>query len=211
MTMANPAGNLGVWKPLTVDQVTSILATASFPWWIAGGWAIDLFIGHQTRPHDDIDVLFLRHDQLAVQTALAHWDLWAADPPGSLRRWSPGEVLPPHVHDIWCRRTPAAPWCLQLMVADADGEQWIFRRDSRITAPLVQIGRRTMSGVPFLSPQVQLLFKAKRPNRPKDELDFNSALPMLDLAGRQWLIDALTVTVPDHPWLERIGEAPSSR
>jgi hypothetical protein len=198
--------DLGAWEPLTVDQVAMIFAAASFPWWIAGGWAIDLFVGHQTRPHDDLDVVFLREDQRTIQDTLAGWDLWAADPPGSLRPWSPGELLPFHVHDVWCRRTPSAPWCLQLMLADCDGDRWLYRRDRRVSAPLSQIGRRTESGISFLSPEVQLLFKAKSPNRPKDELDFDAALPRLDRTSRQWLIGALNVVDPGHPWLARLEE-----
>ncbi|MGH2458803.1 MAG: nucleotidyltransferase domain-containing protein [Chloroflexota bacterium] len=79
------------------------------PWWIAGGWAIDLFVGRTTRHHDDIDVQIQRADQLAVQATLATWDLNAADPPGTLRPWKPGEVLPAHVHDIWCRPVRPRP------------------------------------------------------------------------------------------------------
>jgi hypothetical protein len=95
--------DLGPWEPLAVRDLARLLAGASFPWWVAGGWAIDLFVGHQTRPHDDLDVLVLRRDQLAVQHALRGWDLHAADPPGTLRPWRPGETLGAGIHDIWCR------------------------------------------------------------------------------------------------------------
>jgi len=91
------------------------------PWWIAGGWAIDLFVGRTTRSHADVDVRILRCNQRAVQATLASWDLHTADPPGTLGPWKPGEILPAHVHDIWCRPDPSTPWALQLMLADADG------------------------------------------------------------------------------------------
>ncbi len=91
-------------------EVTELLRSAACPWWIAGGWAIDLHVGRQTRAHEDLDVLILRDDQSVMQQALYGWDLHAADPPGSLRGWRPGEVLSAQEHDIWCRRTPASPW-----------------------------------------------------------------------------------------------------
>jgi len=75
-----------------VRDLAPLLAGMAFPWWVAGGWAIDLFVGHQTRLHDDLDVLVLRRDQLAVHQALRGWDLHAADPPGTLRPWAPGET-----------------------------------------------------------------------------------------------------------------------
>src|SRR5437879_2827606 len=98
LRVADPASR---WTPLAVSEVRRLFSRAPFPWWIAGGWAIDLFIGRQTRPHADTDVLLLRQDQLAAQALLAHrggWQLFAADPPGVLRLWMMGEWLPVAVH-----------------------------------------------------------------------------------------------------------------
>jgi hypothetical protein len=36
------------------------------PWWIAGGWAADLFIGTVTRPHADLEISVLTSDQAAL-------------------------------------------------------------------------------------------------------------------------------------------------
>ena len=38
--------------------------------WFFGGWAVDLWVGRPTRPHDDIDVLAWRHDETRVRDAL---------------------------------------------------------------------------------------------------------------------------------------------
>ncbi len=91
---ADPAG---AWSPLSASDVSRMFRGAAFPWWMAGGWAIDLFVGRQTRRHADTDVLVLRRDQLAAQSLLAAgagWELYAADPPGVLRAWRRGEWLP---------------------------------------------------------------------------------------------------------------------
>ncbi len=95
---------LGRWEPLDVRAVAGLLSTAAVQWWIAGGWAIDLHLGRQTRPHGDIDVLGLRPDLHKIRSCIKGWDLHAADPPGILRPWRPGEVLPPRVHDVWGAR-----------------------------------------------------------------------------------------------------------
>lgn len=63
----------GWWCPLTPGEVAERLGAFNGPWWIAGGWAIDLFLGRQTRPHGDTDVLVLRCDQLALQQVLEGW------------------------------------------------------------------------------------------------------------------------------------------
>src|ERR1700730_11034781 len=104
--VTNPM-ELCLWEPLTIGEVVPLFAAMPAPWWIAGGWAIDLFVDSQTRPHHDIDVGVLRRDQVVVQATLDHWDLWAAEPRLPLRKWRPGESLGPGIHDIWCRRSPA--------------------------------------------------------------------------------------------------------
>lgn len=198
--------DLGPWQPLGVAAVAALFAKLPAPWWIAGGWALDLFLGRQTREHGDIDVLALRRDQLAVQAQLGGWDLHAADPPGTLRPWLSHEWLEPPIHDIWCRPAAAAPWALQLMLAEADAERWIFRRDPSIGGPLAQLSCHTADGIPYLAPEVQLLYKANDAPRPKDEADLVAVLPHLDSERRAWLEAALRRYRPHHPWLARLAD-----
>ncbi|MGW8629405.1 nucleotidyltransferase domain-containing protein, partial [Streptomyces albidoflavus] len=157
----------GTWEPASVTEVAALFAPLRAPWWIAGGYAVELAVGRAFRGHADIDVLLLREDQLAAQRALAGWEWWAADPPGTLRPWVAGEILPPGVHDIWCRPGPDAPWRVQLMLDEAQDGHWVSRRDPRVRRPLDTLGATTAEGVPFLAPEVQLHYKAKA-RRPKD-------------------------------------------
>ena len=199
------------WQPLTIDAVMHLFRDAPFPWWVAGGQAIELAVGEPIRSHDDVDVLILRRDHLAARELLAEWDCWVADPPGTLRSWPVGETLQEASHDIWCRETPEAPWRFQLMLDESDegGTHWRSRRDPRITRPVADIGHRTGAGVPYLRPEIQLFYKAKG-RRPKDEIDFSAALPLLGMAERGWLQDAITLTSGvEHPWLS--GPAPEEQ
>ncbi|WP_406080518.1 amino acid transporter [Streptomyces zaomyceticus] len=196
---------LGRWVPDRPEDVATVFAEADFPWWIAGGYGIELAVGRELRAHGDLDVLVLRRDQARLRDLLAGWDLHVADPPGQgrLRPWRPGEVLRPPLHDIWCRRKPEAPWSVQLMLDEAEGTQWVSRRDSAIRVPIDQLGRSSETGIPYLAPEVQLFYKAKA-TRDKDETDFEAVLPLLDAPARAWLADAISVIVPDHPWLRRL-------
>jgi hypothetical protein len=189
---------------MSPSEVAALLGGVGFPWWVAGGWAIDLHLGRQTRDHDDMDVLVLRDDQLALQQALCGWDLQAADPPGSLRPWHAGEVLPTEVHDIWCRREPGSPWSLQVMVDDAHDGIWQYRRDTRIKRPVSGLDGSSDKGPPqVLAPEIQLLQKSRSP-RPKDEADFLAVRHSLTRDQREWLVTALTLVSPAHPWLGRL-------
>jgi len=192
------------------DEVAHLLRRAGVPWWIAGGWAIDLHLGRRTREHEDIDVLVLRPHLPRLREQLAGWDLYAADPPGTLRPWPVTEELPLGVHDIWCRPTPTADWCLQVMVDDlVDGgsgnePEWVYRRDAR-----VRRAWRTLSGPAsspqrgVLAPDVQLLYKSSTP-RAKDEADFAHTVGALNSSQRTWLAEALQLTAATHPWIEQL-------
>ena len=89
------------WEPTSPAQIRQLLADLTIPWWIAGGWAIDLFVGRQTRSHGDMDVEILRRDQLIMQRYLAQWDLYKTNQPG-LKPWLEGEYLGRGVNQFWC-------------------------------------------------------------------------------------------------------------
>ena len=111
------------WDPLSTQEVIDLLSKLSAPWWIAGGRAIDLFVGCETRAHGDTDVLIRRDDQIEVQRYLSGWDLHKTKQPG-LKPWLTGEFLLKPVNDIWCRRTEDAAWQLQLMLLDTERDKW---------------------------------------------------------------------------------------
>lgn len=189
------------WEPAPPPEVAELFSGISpVPWWIAGGYAIELAVGHAFREHGDIDILLLRRDQLAVQQALPSWEWWAADPPGTLRPWRRGELLPPGVDDVWCRPAAPAPWRIQVMFDEAAGDEWISRRNPLVRREIALLGAVSADGLPYLAPEVQLFAKAPDP-RPNDEQDFTAALPVLDETQRRWLADALQKTFSEHPWL----------
>lgn len=191
------------WEPLVPAEVAALLEGVAAPWWFAGGYALEFFAGAPYRKHSDIDVAFLREDQTAIHEHLRArgWDVHMADPPGTLRPWPPGEVLPAHVHDIWCRATEDGPWALQLMLDDRDGEEWRFRRDARIRRALDGLTWTTAEGWRVLAPEVQLLYKSGS-MREKDARDFEVVAPLLSPEQRSWLREALAVASPGHEWSE---------
>jgi hypothetical protein len=52
----------GVWRAVAPAEVLLWFSPLSVPWWIAGGWALDLFLGQVSRSHADIDVGIFRAD-----------------------------------------------------------------------------------------------------------------------------------------------------
>ena len=195
---------------ITPAEVGELMAAWAHPWWIAGGWCLDLFRNDVSRPHEDVDVVVLRRHLGELHAAMTGWELHLADPPGTLRAWTEGEPVPAHAHDVLCRRGDTNHYPLQFMVMDSDDVRWFFRRDRRINGPLAGFGLER-DGLPLLPPELQLLYKSSPGRRPKDEADFARTLPRLGPGQRRWLREAIALTQPGHPWLDALAGPPDDR
>ena len=187
---------LGPWAPLDVEAVVAKFSTASFRWWISGGRALDLHLGHGWRSHDDTDVGVARRDLDAVHSFLSDWELHIAAA-GRLAPWR-GEVLEgaKEQNNLWCRLTPDGPWVLDITIGDGTDENWVYRRDPSLQIPWDLAVMISPDGVPYLAPELQLLFKSKNV-RPKDEIDAEHVIPRLDARQRARLRQLLN---SDHAW-----------
>ncbi len=87
-----------------------LLAPVRNPWWVSGGWAIDLWLGERTRLHDDFDVGCTHRDTLALLGSLRGWEVYAANH-GRLKLAPEGEALAGG--GLWLRRKGAAAWDIQ--------------------------------------------------------------------------------------------------
>lgn len=194
--------DLGQWLAVEPSAGAAWLSGLGAPWWIAGGWALDLFVGERTRPHHDLDIGVLRRDMARVRDLLQTWEMFEAKD-GRLTRL--GADLPrADVHSLWCRPAGAERWTLQLMLDDSDGDDWIYRREPSIRRPLANLVARSEQGLPYLLPEVQLLYKARRV-RPRDRADFDRVAWLLARPARDWLRAALLRAEPGHPWLAELG------
>ena len=171
------------------------------PWCIAGGYALELFVGSAFRAHADIDILIFRKHQLALQNHFSGWEMYYGTRPG-LAYWEKGLFLEKPYYDIWARKGAAKPWQFQIMLMDTEGEEWIFKRDENIRGLSDNLFLYTDKGIPILHPAIQLLYKSKH-IRPKDELDYQKAYHLLDVQSKKWLSDCLNQLYPKgHLWLE---------
>jgi len=197
--------NVSDWRPLAPDEVGDLFRNYPGTWCVAGGWALDLVSGGQSRPHSDIDIQIDRGDLPILHQSLPGCLLYAAH--GDLTLWEPGTILPPEIHNIWCRRS-GNPWEFQLMVGEFTATEWVFRRDDRIRGTREAM-IQWIDGLPVMAPEIQLLYTSRLPNRPKGEHDFDHTLPHLTATQRQWLAANLTLLYGDHPWLPALRVAPA--
>jgi len=135
-----------VWEPTHPRAAPVLLAGLTCPWWIAGGWALDLFMGRESRPHQDLDVGILRRDLPRVIEALPEWEFFAARD-GTLRRLE-DRAPEPKVNSLWCRPQGASRWVLEMLLDDCDGDAAQRPRpaddaDFRNVAPRLDDGGRS--------------------------------------------------------------------
>lgn len=193
------------WAPLSVSELCAVVSDIPVTWCIAGGWALDLHGGRQTREHADIDVILLREQQRTAFRSLSQgWQLYKAEN-GKLDRWEDGEFLA-STKDIWVCKDSGSPWAFQLMLVDTSESLWIYGREPSIRKALTDIIARTAEGIPYLKPEVQLLYKGGSSRiREKDHRDFATVLPGLSPQAREWLKASLKRQFPDgHVWMEAI-------
>jgi hypothetical protein len=198
--------DLSQWDPWRPEQVVPLFAGVDLPWYVAAGWAIDLFVGGERREHEDLEVAVpnTRFDELS--DALAAFEVFVVTPPEVTPLAAARDRLM-DTHQTWIREPSSGKWRFDLFREPSDGETWICRRDPAIRLPYEHVIEWTADGIPYGRPEIVLLFKAKHVGQAKNQADFDAALPRLDARRREWLRTALERVHPGHEWLARLERA----
>jgi hypothetical protein len=191
----------GRWANTRPADAARWLQGASVDWWFAGGWAIDLWLGRQTREHSDLEIGCFRSDLPSFAGVFSGWDVCIARnkqlQPHDLR-----DAPPDPPFSLWLKQPGSALWSFEILAEERLGERWLYRRDPRVERRADQLTIRR-KGHRIVVPEVQLLYKAKDP-RPKDAADFAAVAPTLAAGAKSWLRHALSVAHPNHPWIDAL-------
>lgn len=193
----------GRWADTRPEQLARWFDNCPVPWWFAGGWALDLWLGRETRAHSDIEAGCFRADLPALAERFSGWDVQLARNKqlASYNLASPPPVPP---FSLWFRRRGRDLWEFELLVEERSDDHWHYRRDARVSLPLARLTVADASGsYAVIAPEVQLLYKAKA-LRDKDAADFAAVSPALTDPARDWLRAALTLAHPGHDWIVRL-------
>lgn len=195
---ALPARWSSCWTP---GEVTRRLAGVTTHWYVAAGWALDLFRGKQTREHGDLEIAIPAASFPEVRDRFPGH---AFDAVSRGRIW---ENATPEVlavtHQTWLRDPATGNYLLDVFREPHDGTTWICRHEETIRLPYSQLIQHTEDGIPYLAPELVLLFKAKHA-RPKDQADFRETIPQMSSAQRANLAAFLAYAYPAHRWLAHL-------
>ena len=62
-----------LWHP---RDFAARMEGADFPWFVAGGWAIDLFLGTPTRDHEDLEIAVASSFFETLPPRFPEFDFW---------------------------------------------------------------------------------------------------------------------------------------
>jgi GNAT superfamily N-acetyltransferase len=202
-SLPSDAPALDDWAPWHPEEVHGRLAGSTVGWYVAGGWAVDLWLGRQTREHEDIEIAIDRTDLPAWRSELAGFALYDAGR-GRRRRLGPGDEPDPRHHQVWLCDPAVRMWRMDTFLEERPDGWWTCHWLPLVRHPMPLAVARTASGIPYLRPEFVLLAKAKH-RRPKDEADLRVLLPTLDSDARDRLRAGLIAADEGHPWLSLVS------
>lgn len=192
---------------LDLDRAIEPVRGLPVPWYVAGGWAIDLFVGRLTRNHQDVDILVARADQGAVFEHFAGRTMLKVIPhpcgrigQGTVVAWK-GEELKLPIHQVFADSSDGDR--VEVLFAEIEKGSWRYRRSAKVKRRLTDAVMESPDGIAFLAPEIVLLFKAPL-LREWDQGDFEAALPLMTPEQRKWLADALKHAHRGHHWLRQL-------
>ena len=194
----------------TLEELQAVCRfMTDFPgrWWVGGGWFIDLWLGRQTREHEDIELCVLRTDQAAIYIYCPDWQYFTP----INNDWAPiavGTRLEPPQLMLQLQRTPQThittpdmPPTFEFLLNDSLAGEWIQDDEREVRLPLDQVYGTTTFGIPAAVPELVLLHKAWTVPRAKDDHDFEQIREQLRDDQRIWLTKHVRRTRPEHRWL----------
>ena len=169
---------------------------------ICGGHAIDLFVGAQTRPHKDLDVALYWDDRDRVIEYMLRLGWMVFEPVGSAYLYRINDV-----HDqkriksnLWCvlpgnRHYRITEYDGNMFAVEHDGQEqteldyieilfnhrkddcFLYARDHSISRAIEKAVLRT-DRIPYLAPEIVLLYKSTAFDDPDYRHDFEVSLPL---------------------------------
>jgi len=210
---------------LLLKNTADLVKDAPFPWAVCGGFALELFLGKELRPHGDIDLCVFEknRDNILSYMLQKGWDVYEFRGYGRLRpldvssqsetgrnlmclgkgcdlvKFYPCEEKTLVYYKFFHTGIQRLNY-LEFLFNHANDTHFIFDRERNLTRKLSKAILHR-DGIPYLSPEIVLLYKASQAENADYQLDFEQAYPMLSDEQREWFLKGLRALYPDgHRW-----------
>lgn len=143
------------WSPATLAHLLDGIAAR---WFVVGGWALDLFQGRQTRDHEDLEVATPMWDFDPIRERLSHYEFFVAGREGFWPVEGAGAAYFEYQQTM-VRDPSSGKWLCDVMRIPDDGKNWYCSLDHNIHLPYADVIAHTRDGIPYLRPEMVLLYK----------------------------------------------------
>lgn len=211
-----------------VAEVNALLKGQSFSYAVCGGFALDLFLGYETRTHGDIDILAFWEDRETIITYMQSkgYIVYEMLGGGKVHRITDIRVQEKLRKNIFCctedcelvrlydTDEPDVYWLdfqhtglsklnyIEFLFNERTEDEFVYGRGERVRRKLTNALLET-DGVPYLAPELCLLFKSTDIERDGYQQDFELTIGKLSTEQRTWFENAMGLLYPDgHKWRE---------
>ena len=215
-----------------LEEVKAFLAGSGFPWAVCGGFALDMFLDQNIRIHGDMDICVFEDDRENVLKFILDqgWQVYEFRGQGKVRplthamQSDPGRNLmcltdgcdivkfypckdKGMLYHQFFHTGMKKLHYLEFLFNRADSGYLVLNQEKGVRRELSK-AFLTWNGIPYLAPEIALLYKASSSDNPDYQLDYRQVYPHLNSDQREWYIHAMNLLYPDgHAWIPQAASA----
>ena len=194
-------------------------------WAVCGGYALDLFLDRTFRVHGDIDLCVFEPDRDAIVHSMLrnNWRVYEFRGQGKVRplddtssgdagrnlmcvtddcelvKFYPCEEEGLLYHQFFHTGIRRFNY-VEFLFNTATETHFIFNKTAGIERERSE-AIRFRQGIPYLAPEIVLLYKASQADKPEYRDDFEQTYPSMNSESREWFFRSLEKLYPDgHRW-----------
>ena len=202
-----------------------VIQNANIKWAVCGGFALDLFLGREIRNHSDIDICVFEKDRDVILKYMLqnNWNLYEFRGNGKVRplnitsssevgrnlmcikgecdivKFYPCEDANLLWYEFFHTGIKELNY-LEFLFNIANEEYFIFNKEQGIQRELSK-AILFNDNIPFLAPEIVLLYKSSRSENREYHYDFEQTYPYMNDEQKEWFNQNLNVLHPDgHIW-----------
>ena len=212
-----------------LKSASQVMNNMNAKWCFAGGWAIDLFLGKESRGHKDLDIVVFKNEihEVISYMKTKGWRIETPTRQGFLPV-TEENVSELEIDNMWCMneaypldylKVDEQGSCnfyqyerdvqevfdfLEVLLNSTEGGYFIYQQNPSIR---LEMSRAIFenNGLPYLAPEIVLLYKSKYLSE-DNQADFDLVSAKLDSEQIKWLKEALTTEYgSDHPWVQALS------
>ena len=209
-----------------IEEANAFLQGQDFSYAICGGFALDLFLGYESRAHGDIDVLAFWEDREKIITFMQSKGFCVFEMlgGGKVHRITDIRAQEKLQKNIFCCTEDCELVRLydteepdvyrfefqhsglsklnyiEFLFNEKTEAEFVYVRDNRVKRELEKAILRK-DGIPYLAPELCLLYKSTDVDREGYQQDFELTVERLNGEQRAWFEKAMELLYPEgHKW-----------